>query len=452
MQYFVFPVSRSALERTNRKRKRQHQDGSSDSSPSEEADELPGSTVGSRPQADGVSSAITSLTASTVAQYRAAGHSFEDAVPAHPFPHAPVDYLSRKGKTKSKVKKEVASYVANPSVGAQPSEVPSSGPRTRREQHLGVVTTIMHRCLLNGDYERAGRAWGMLLRARGFDVRKQGKWGIGAEILFRVDGQRAASRPNEQQLDGRYRESEDVPHHVNSDWFSEEGFLKARSYYERLILQYPSRRQHLHSTIDSRTFYPAMFSLWIYEVQEKSRRRREERSSRPETNQRHQRSNTSSSVDSHGEVSRSGASEPAPEDKHASGDEMSLDSTNALDNGEQRSEELRGAQEIAARLDELFMSPPYDRQAELLRMRAMVALWIGDLLLVSNPQSSHQFNSHENSSDHYETLVSGQGDGDPRRARGEELQKAEHFFQRAKECSVTLAQGDQSNEMIETDD
>jgi hypothetical protein len=44
-----------------------------------------------------------------------------------------------------------------------------------------------------------------------------------------------------------------------------------------------------------------------------------------------------------------------------------------------RREELFEAESIAARMDELMLSPPYSDCAELWHLRGMVALWIADL-------------------------------------------------------------------------
>ena len=46
-----------------------------------------------------------------------------------------------------------------------------------------------------------------------------------------------------------------------------------------------------------------------------------------------------------------------------------------------RADELAQATEIAERLDQVIASPPFDRQASLLQLRANIALWISDLAL-----------------------------------------------------------------------
>jgi hypothetical protein len=135
--------------------------------------------------------------------------------------------------------------------------------------------------------------------------------------------------------------------------FSEEGFELAREYYERLIIQFPNRKT-APNAVDERTFYPAMFSLWIFEVSEKSnmaRRKAQEEAQR-------QRSR-SMSIDS------------------VLGDDIQLSHAQVETI---QVEELARATEIAERLDQLVASPPFDKQASLLQLRGNVGLWVSDLL------------------------------------------------------------------------
>jgi hypothetical protein len=168
---------------------------------------------------------------------------------------------------------------------------------------------------------------------RPVDPRNHGRWGIGAEIALRRG-----------------------PPTLNEHRFSEQGFELAREYYNRLIIQHPNRKPFPHA-VDERTFYPPMFSLWIYEVCEKSKRARMELHD-DMANQ--SRSSPSISVD--------GNPSKRPDD------------LSAIEEAIQR-EELTQALEIAERLDQVIMSPPFDRQPSLLELRGNVALWISDLTM-----------------------------------------------------------------------
>jgi hypothetical protein len=59
-------------------------------------------------------------------------------------------------------------------------------------------------------------------------------------------------------------------------------------------------------------------------------------------------------------------------------------------------EELAQAREIANRMDQLIISPPFDKHAELLQLRGMVGLWLGDLILQSG--ASHRSDDWEKDS------------------------------------------------------
>ncbi|KAF2403309.1 hypothetical protein EJ06DRAFT_553659 [Trichodelitschia bisporula] len=229
---------------------------------------------------------ITELTAAQVEQHHTAGLALDAHPPKHPFPHAPEpssSHVLRDAKAEVQSLKPPLHHV-DPAY-YEPLPYKSTEPGTLRERHLAVLTAVLHHTLLRRDYRRAGRAWGMLLRSSrdAADVRIQGRWGIGSELLLR---------------------NEDA------------GFRAARQYYERLVVQFPEAPTGTPRYRHARAghFYVAMFSLWIYEVTE-------------------------------------------------AGTEL-----------------LEGARSIAARMDEVLVSPPYDRNAELLHLRAMVSLWIHDLL------------------------------------------------------------------------
>ncbi|KAH7382507.1 hypothetical protein DE146DRAFT_623629 [Phaeosphaeria sp. MPI-PUGE-AT-0046c] len=296
MQYFTTQLSghqqttlRASQHRTRKKRRRPGQhDHSSSSEP--EADAAPG---------------------------------HESDIPPFPFPHAPVappkQHLSGR-----KLHQEIANppsrlYSVNALTTSDSSEQKSEA-TSLRKTHVNVLSTVMHRCLLEGDYQRAGRAWGMLLRTRVagghyVDPRNHGRWGIGAEILLRREPQTVSSQFGTSGIDQEA---------FNQSMFSPAGFELAREYYERLIVQHPYRKLTPH-TVDERTFYPAMFSLWIYE---------------------------------------SGV----PRDLRAQEEAIEV-------------EELASATEIAERLDQLVASPPFDKQANLLHLRGHLGLWRGALLL-----------------------------------------------------------------------
>ena len=148
-------------------------------------------------------------------------------------------------------------------------------------RHLGVLTTIVQRCLLEGDIKRATKAWSLLLRmqvgGRALDLRSTSYWGIGAELLIRQGQTKPIGKKplasftldqesgNEGQDDEaaiRRRQRAEPP-----SWGSKEGIEKAKVYYERLILEHPYLRQFSETTLSSLDFWPAMLNCEVYGIQ-----------------------------------------------------------------------------------------------------------------------------------------------------------------------------------------
>ncbi|KAI9821241.1 MAG: hypothetical protein M1827_003976 [Pycnora praestabilis] len=327
-------------------------------------------------------------------QYRVAGLAFDEALPSGHFPHAPLKstadpspYL--KERRQPDIQKELANL--NPSLYTPKIFENGSSGHNLRQRHLAVVTTIMHRCLLDGDFIRAGRAWGMILRAevggKGTDVRAEGRWGIGAEILLRRDVQvkRQTASDNLDDDTSSHGEMEGVESKAES-WFSQHGFTKAKEYYERLILQYPYRRYHPYAT-DSLDFFPAMFGLWIYAVQE------EGRSAKPDigddTDLSLEDSNSEDNIHSN-----------AGEERLSSPVQRAKRQFRAYKQRENiRQTQLQQAEEISIRLTELLLSPPYSDSHQLWNLRAMLALWIGDLRLPELPSWEEEPEDDEDDDD-----------------------------------------------------
>lgn len=292
-------------------------------------------------------------------QYRIAGQPFDQELPGRHFPHAAAaaadEYWKKPRKNYSKKLSTLSPPLYVPQSAAQQGSL--------RLRHLAVLTAILHRCLLEGDYVRAGRAWGLILReeiaGHPIDVRNEGRWGIGAEILLRRDSRIKPQASNERD------NQRDAQRTISAArlFFTRKGFEEARAYYERLILQYPYRKASPES-VSSLDFYPAMFGLWIYVVQEESNIARKRLLQ-----------------DRNDKASES----PSEEDDAMSESDLAEEQGKGKSDliAGIRSKELEEAQQIAARMDELLVSPPYSDSPELLRLRGMVALWVGDLFVSS---------------------------------------------------------------------
>lgn len=287
--------------------------------------------------------------------YHVAGVSREHPLPRYPFPHAPVKSSDVPRRSSQE---ELAAV--NPPLYVPKAEVDNQSTSLKRK-HLDNITVILHRCMLKGDWERASRAWGLLARTEvgglGIDVRQHGRWGIGAEILMRREKRKvpekstADRRESEGDMSSLHNVADDTAIVQPAHQLADEGFKLAREYYERLVLQYP-HTPHAQHTVNAKVFYPALFNIWVYEVQARYQRLRDEavqarRSSLHSVSSEHD--------DEHTSPSRTATSRDLA------------------------SREIADATPIAERLDELLLSPPYDISEPLLRLRGMIGLWLSDL-------------------------------------------------------------------------
>ncbi|KAL3474898.1 extracellular mutant protein 11-domain-containing protein [Aspergillus californicus] len=289
-------------------------------------------------------------------QYRVAGLSFDAELPGGRFPHAPLQDKTRPFNTRGSILRQLSSL-------SPPIYVPQSAAHQGniRFHHLSVLTSVLHRCFLDGDYVRAGRAWGLIIRERfdgnPIDMRTEDRWGIGAEILLRKGCQVSGGLSGSE---GVYSDEQGGCDDSSKLFFTRKGFEDAKQYYETLIVQHPA----LH-------FYPAMFGLWVYVTQEEST------------------------------VARRALDERDPASLREAWDND--DAESEIDVWEKyrrlaagiRATELAEAQKIAARMDEIILSPPYSDSPELLELRGMISLWIADLFVSSLPGGDDQGGRNE---------------------------------------------------------
>jgi RNA polymerase I specific initiation factor len=280
-------------------------------------------------------------------QYRVAGQRLDQKLPTKPFPHSPPSELDDSSKRTHSISNRLASLTP-------PIYAPSPDTRVLplHYQHLAAITALLHRALSERDFARAGRALSLILRdtigGQGLDIRAEGRWGIGAEILLRRRTL-ADYTIMDPKID-RLNDTESL-NRLEPDrptWFTRKGFEDSRKYYERLIVQYPFHKPNAEA-INSLDFYHAMFGLWLYIVQEESKRSKEP-------------------------LSESTHSEMAHTEKPVNmdtGPNFTLASS-------QRT--LAQAREIAVRMDNCMTTFPFSDDFELIRLRGMVSIWIADLI------------------------------------------------------------------------
>lgn len=201
-------------------------------------------------------------------------------------------------------------------------------PLRLRSRHLGILTRILHRALYDRDFERASRAWGMLLRTEqhgmSFDLRAGERWGIGAELKLQCDSNSCIS--SIQQLE------------------------TIKKYFSRLILQFPYHR-HLPKMTSSLQIYPVYYSTCIH------------------------RMNESLQAAGH-DLSKLRPTRSAVPDQHRTREPHTC--------GDQRVEDvcrlvLKQGIILSKELNNIVLSPPYSDNTCMRHLNSMLALWLADL-------------------------------------------------------------------------
>ncbi|KAI9646368.1 hypothetical protein NHQ30_004358 [Ciborinia camelliae] len=359
-----------------------------------------------------------SLTPGEVMQYRLAGLGLDKELPSKigvkHWPHRGlppkyhIDSQDHNSATKSRDDEdedsEEESAKSRRERERRKREESKTGRSNLRLQHLSVLVAIMMKNLEEGDMERAGRAWGLLLRmqiaGKGIEIRKTGFWGIGAALLMRgaVNKQRkewweedvgegsgdeenidkeGGSKEGGEDGEGKGEEGEE------KRYGTAEGLLKAKDYYERLILQYPYKRQ-FHGSVTALDFWPAMLGCEIYGIQFEHKEGLRKIAKQAEKDE--DRDISDSDISDEDEDMDDDTEEGDPGDKEFAAHQRRqarLQKRRKEKRWEERDEVRRtalvGTEVVAQRMDELMTTPPYSDSRVLLRLRGMVALYIGEL-------------------------------------------------------------------------
>lgn len=259
------------------------------------------------------------------------------------------------------------------------------GPHLRM-QHLSVLTTILHKCLLYNDIPRASRAFAMLLRTqvggRELDLRSTGYWIIGAHLLNQSEEKPTVNSPSFKDGNGSVGSSNEEFTGREREWGTKDGRTKARDYFMKLILQHPYKRQ-FHGTVTALRIWPIMVTWEIYGIQHEQKERLRQIAAA-----------TDGGKDFDG-------SEDGAMDDSVDSDESNISSEfqernyqartyhrqeNAwIRREEVRQETLAAAEKIASRLDELMTNPPYSDYQPIMEIRAHLAAYVSDLSVPEKP-------------------------------------------------------------------
>lgn len=297
--------------------------------------------------------------------------------------------------------------------------------RDAQNQQLGVVTNIILSALLKGDIARAKRAFGLLrrseVRGKPVDLRRNGLWSLGAEILMR-DGedaqqQQQQQQPQEQEGEMPRRQQEQQQRR----WGAAANMPQLRAYLEGLIRQYPYNRLHPRSISDI-DFYPILFGCEFYNTWVEHRLAVE----RVE-----QDSEAWSDYDSDDIIPVEAYTDDYLENEY--NNHNNSDEFHAPPHHHHHQQDLTGrerrlrqakaeaglrAQEtmldVANRMDALMENAPYKTNVEMLRLRGMVALYVGDLSMAPPPRTEEE-------------------EEEGKRTRDEERDRARRLFRRMRD-------------------
>ncbi|KAH8889801.1 hypothetical protein GQ53DRAFT_748033 [Thozetella sp. PMI_491] len=260
----------------------------------------------------------------------------------------------------------------------------------RYEKHLSGLIGVIQAGLEEGDILRAKRAFGLLMRreikGKQVDLRHNGLWVVGAEILLRE-----GETPDDYMTATGERKRR-----VPTAW----NMAKVRNYYEGLIRQYPYNRLHQDS-ISARQFYPAMFAIemdYVYSAHMAGLEELGEESwSLPNESRR-----GPMELDQPGfydmDRPRPGYEDPYhPAFGYEQHDDDGLPTGVKADPGapsaavraqrnQLRTQALNRMLEITERMDHAMENAPFGTDHEMLRLRAMVALYTADLSIPPPPR------------------------------------------------------------------
>ncbi|OHE90995.1 hypothetical protein CORC01_13707 [Colletotrichum orchidophilum] len=221
-----------------------------------------------------------------------------------------------------------------------------------------------------GDVVNAKRAFGVLARShvhgKPVDIRRNNYWALGAEILMRENGSAHATATDDEAYPVA-----NVP--------------RVREYFQDLIQRYPYNFKHRHA-VSAVDFWPALLSYEIFQVhtQHAALLRRMHREAEDWEDESWQ------------EPSSLGGGGGGGGDSTMDGSDFRSEAPVWQVNG--RDTRLRQARdqirlktldmlrEVASRMNDLLEDRPFSHSHELWRVRGMVSLYIGDLLI---PAYSH---------------------------------------------------------------
>jgi hypothetical protein len=362
----------------------------------------------------------------TIKQLRTAGLTADDLLPSSyipDFPHRPIRPSQEAQDDKSAEEQDGhndndhSGTSSSDEAAAQKHSVRKERQRQRfrdaQDKQLGLLTNLILRALDEGDIPRAKRAFGLVrrsqVRGRPVDLRKGALWSLGAEILMRdgetrsrstvpMEPEAAVAQGAEGDDDGGAaaaaagrREGKTVRR-----WGSTANMPRLRAYLESLIRQYPYNRLHPDSISDL-DFHPVLFSCEFYDAWAEHRLALERLADESEAwSDGGMDDDVPLPLDIPGYLD---GDDGAREGEEADGGPSYRGDHHLLTVRERRLRRakaelglkaLSAMRDVAVRMDALMENMPYSRSPDLLRLRGMVALYVGDLSVAPQPRTADE--------------------------------------------------------------
>ncbi|CAK7243688.1 MAG: hypothetical protein STHCBS139747_005214 [Sporothrix thermara] len=281
------------------------------------------------------------------------------------------------------------------------------------DQNVGVLAATVQRGLQEAEHgtlpsvltatgdaagpiglSRAKRAFGLLLRTevkgKPVDLRRNHLWAMGAEILMR-------------EGEDENRESTQTPTNRPRRWGSAANLPRVRAFYEDLIQQHPYNRLWPRS-VSALTFWPAMAGTEFYSIHaevtlaleqldDKARERKKKARTKAEDG------DSSDGPDGDNDSDTDSTGDGVDDyEAHDQDDDHNFDShlrrrryhADRLAREDVRRDALDQARDLARRMDAAMATAPYATSPEMLRLRGMLALFMGDLAIVTPPRTPRE--------------------------------------------------------------
>ena len=324
-----------------------------------------------------------SLTPAEIAQYKLAGLELDQDLPdVQDFPHRGLQSWTKtlaEEKDKKSGSQDAVTFgtvqeVEKPELEVDADSVSKKGQQGLRLQHFKVLVAIMHKCLQDGDVQRALRAWTMLLRfqfkGEEIDLRSTGYWAIGAELLARSETRGRSEETSDSDEDSH----SEVPaeNGRTTEWGTQSGRQRATEYLGKLILEYPPIPQY-PASVSAKDFWLSMLGIEIYGIDFEHKRALKDIGQMTATKLQ--------AIDDHVDYAES----PAEAEERRLTERLEVEDQAWSERDQVRQATFTAAESLVMRVDELLGSTAYASNLSIIEIRAQLALYLADLVISESP-------------------------------------------------------------------